>query len=249
MTRLILALLAVGQVATVKPTVVNPNEWSYYDVIRAPGSVTVNGVIADKEWGRARAITGFRDVFQPERAVIYPTAAKMMWDDKYLYVAFECMDEDIWAEMSKRDDPIYCEQAVEVFIDPEGQGQRYFEIDVSPANVVVDLMLLKGSYSGRSAINARYNVKGLLTAAKVYGTLDNRSDKDEKWTVEMAIPWSEFRGRKVNVPPRDGDSWRVQLFRIDRPAPFPAENQHLCWSKSPGVFHQPKNFGVVIFRQ
>lgn len=234
--------------ATVKPTIVNPNEWSYYDVVRAPGPITIDGVITHKEWGKAPAITSFSDAFQPERPVKYPTIAKMMWDDRYLYVAFECIEDDIWGVMTKHDDPIYCEQTAEIFIDPEGEGRHYFEIDISPRNVVVDLMVPTARFTGCAAINARYDVKGLLTATKVYGTLDNREDRDEKWTVEEAIPWSEFAGRRVNVPPKDRDSWRVNLFRVAGPSPYP-NDQYLAWSKSPGVYHQPKNFGVIIFRR
>ncbi len=172
-----------------------------------------------------------------------------MWDDQYLYVAFECADNDIWGTHTNYDDPVYAEEAVEVFIDPEGAGWHYWEIDVSPRNVVVDLMVIKAGWQGRAGTLAKYNVKGLLTGTKVYGTLDNREDQDEKWTAEIAIPWSDFLGRRVNVPPKEGDSWRLNLFRIDRLGPGGKDDQFMAWSKSPGVFHQPKNFGVVTFRR
>ena len=248
MTRLLLALLAIGYVSTVKgPVVVDPSEWSHYDIKRAPAKITIDGVIAEKEWGKAPVMDGFSDVFQPGREVKYPTTARMMWDDKYLYVAFECIDPDIWGKGTKHDDFIYVEDCAEVFIDPEGQGRRYFEIDVSAMNTVIDLMVMSPSFLGLTAIHARYDIKGLKTATKVYGTLNERDDKDEKWTLEMAIPWSDFKGRKVNVPPKDGDSWRINLFRVAGPKPYPDTDQFLSWSKSPGVFHEPKNFGVVTF--
>jgi len=248
MLKALLSLLSIGLVTTTGPVVVNPGDWSHYDVVRAKAPITIDGVISEREWGKIPAMTGFSDVFQPGRAVKYPTTAKMAWDDKYLYVAFDCVDDDIWGVMTKRDDPIYCEEAVEVFIDPEGKGRHYFEIDVSPLNTVVDLMVLSPTFTGLAAIASRYDVKGLKTAVKVYGTLNKRDDKDQKWTVEMAIPWSDFKGRKVNVPPKDGDSWRINLFRIAGPKPWPDPEQLMSWSKSPGVFHEPKNFGVVTFR-
>jgi len=52
----------------------------------------------------------------------YPTVAMMQWDDKYLYIAYECWEDDIWATKTKDDDFIYVEQVMEVFIDPEGRG-------------------------------------------------------------------------------------------------------------------------------
>lgn len=246
---LLLAALAIGQVKTVEPTIVNPSEWSHYEVVRTTRPVTVDGIITKGEWGKASVITRFSDVFQPERPMKYPTVAMMMWDDKYLYIAYECWEDDIYATMAKHDDPVYTEQVAEVFIDPEGQGRHYFEIDLSPRNVVIDLMILSPSFLGQAAIQSHYDVIGMLHATKVRGTLDNRNDKDEKWTAELAIPWSNFMGRKVNVPPKDGDSWRLNIFRTAGPKPWPDNDQFLSWSKSPGVFHQPKNFGVVTFRQ
>jgi hypothetical protein len=247
MTKLLLALLVVGQVATVKPTIVDPSEFSHYTAVRAPGPITIDGVLSDKEWGKVPAMTTFSDAFQPERPPKFPTTAKMMWDDKYLYLAWECYEDDIWGVLSKHDDPIYTEQAAEIFIDPEGKGRHYWEIDISPKNTVVDLMVPSEKVTGLAARLARYDVKGLLHATKVYGTLDDRDDKDEKWTAELAIPWADFAGRKVNVPPKDGDSWRMNLFRIIGPKPYP-NDQYLSWSKSPAVYHQSKNFGVVTFK-
>ena len=247
MMELLLALLVVGQGAPVGPAIVGPSEWSRYEAVRAPACITVDGMITEKEWGKASAAADFTDLFHPERPVAQLTTAKMMWDDKYLYVAFEAVDNDVYATMTNFDDFIFMEEVVEVYIDPEGQGRHYWEIEVSPRNVVLDLNITRGGWQVFAGTLKGYDVKGLVTAAKVYGTLDDREDRDEKWTTEIAIPWSEFAGRRVSVPPRIGDSWRVQLFRIDRPKD--AELQITSWSKSPGVFHEPKNFGVVTFRR
>jgi hypothetical protein len=248
MLKALLGLLSIGLVVSTPPTVVDPSQWSHYDAHRTKTSIIVDGLLTDKEWGKAPVMDGFSDVFEPGREVKYPTTAKMLWDDKYLYVAFECIDPDIWGVRTKHDDPVYIEDAAEVFIDPEGQGRHYFEVDVSAMNTSIDLMILSPSFVGLTPTNSRYDVKGLKTGVKVYGTLNKRDDKDEKWTLEMAIPWSDFMGRKVNVPPHDGDSWHINLFRVAGPKPYPDSDQLLSWSKSPGVFHEPKNFGVITFR-
>lgn len=240
---------AHGYVSTVEPTIVDPAEWSRYEVVRAPAGVVIDGAISEKEWGGAPLVAGFTDALQPERSTKQPTTAKLMWDDRYLYIAFDCADSDIWSTITKHDGPLCTEDVVEVFVDPEGQGRHYWEIEVSPRNVVTDLMIPRGGAQGWSGNLLRYDVMGILTGVGVIGTLDNRADRDERWSVEMAIPWSDFAGRRVNVPPRDGDSWRLNLFRIDHPGPTEAEAQYLSWSKSPGVFHEPRNFGVVTFRR
>jgi len=244
----LIAFLSFGQaVIKVQPTIVSPEQWSHYQVHRATKTITVDGLLTDGEWSRAPETTAFKEVFQPGDLVEMRTTARLLWDDNYLYVAFTCWDTDIWSTYHKFDDPVYAEEAAEIFIDPEGQGKYYWEIDVSPRNVVVDLMIPRAGYQGFAGTLKRYNVKGLRTGVKVYGTLDNRTDVDEKWTVELAIPWSDFKGRKVNVPPKVGDSWRANMFRCERAGPGPEDDQFLSWSLSPGVFHQPKNFGVLTF--
>lgn len=249
-TILMIGFMLIGQVVVkVQPTIVSPSDWSRYEVHRTRSPIVVDGVLTDREWGHAPETAPFKEVFQPGDLEEARTTAKLLWDDQYLYVAFICYDSDIWSTYEKFDDPVYAQEAAEIFIDPEGQGKYYWEIDVSPRNVVVDLMIPRAGYQGFARTLMRYNVKGLRTAVKVYGTLDNRQDTDEKWTVEMAIPWSDFKGRKVNVPPKIGDSWRANMFRCERAGPGPEDDQFLSWSLSPGVFHQPKNFGVLTFTE
>jgi len=248
MSAFLIALLAIGQhVVTIQPTVVNPNQWSYYDVYRAPACMKIDGVMSDKEWGKAPVAGGFTECFQAGYAPVYSTTAKMLWDDEYLYLAFDCEDKDVLNKYTKFDDPVFAEDAVEIFIDPDWTEHHYWEIDVSPRNIAVDLNVTAAGWQGRYAIYAKYNVLGLRTGAKVYGTLDNHEDTDKGWTVEFAIPWIDFKGRARNSPPVDGDSWRVNLFRCERVGPGVEDDQFLAWSLSPGVYHQPKNFGVIVF--
>lgn len=248
MIRLLFGLLAISQ-TPIQPTLVNPSEWAHYDVLRARAPITIDGIVTDKEWGRAAKITQWSDLFQPERALMNPTTARMLWDEEYFYLAFECTDDDIWGTLTQPDAFIFMEEVAEIFIDPEGKGRHYWEIEISPRNTVLDIMVPMAGWEICAPRTCKYDVLGLRSAVKVYGTLDNRDDRDEKWTVEMAIPWSEFAGRKVNVPPKDGDSWRIQLFRVEREDRDPNDEQVVSWSPSPGVYHEPRNFGVVAFRR
>ena len=59
-------------------------------------------------------------------------------------------------------------------------------------------------------------VPGLRKAIHVGGTLNDPSDTDRGWTVELALPWAdlaEYAGRPV--PPEDGDQWRVNFSRVE----------------------------------
>ncbi len=63
-----------------------------------------------------------------------------------------------------------------------------------------------------------WDFPGLRTAVQVQGTLNENSDIDEGWTVEIAFPWSGMThladGR--SVPPEDGDEWRIFFGRFEK---------------------------------
>ena len=47
------------------------------------------------------------------------------------------------------------------------------------------------------------------------GTLNDPSDTDKKWTVEIAWPWKGLKELTPNpVPPRDGQQWRINFSRV-----------------------------------
>src|SRR3954471_358317 len=67
------------------------------------------------------------------------TRVRIAWDGAALHVRFDCEDRDAWGTFERRDDPLYEEEAVEVFlaagtVDPVD----YFEFEVSPRGVLWD---------------------------------------------------------------------------------------------------------------
>ena len=123
------------------------------------------------------------------RATRYATAARLLWDDRYLYAAFECEDPDIWGTLTERDAHIYDEEVVEVFLDDDSDGVSYLEFEVSPRNVVLDLMVL--TRGERTKLIWAWDCEGLQTAVHVDGTLDNRDDVDRAWSAENRSRQSE----------------------------------------------------------
>lgn len=202
----------------------------------------INGVLDDEAWAYAQAI----DLVHSEDGspATKPTTAKMCWDNDNLYISFECIDQDIWGTMTKRDDLIWNEEVVEAFLSPDCSLTHYYELNVSPRNVVFDTEIT-ASDDDPPAINGKieWDIAGLRTAVVVDGTLDIRDDIDNKWTVEIAIPFSSLGC----TSPKPGEEWRGNLYRIDL-SPEPAEFQ--AWSPTlitPAAFHRPSHFGTVRF--
>ena len=86
------------------------------------------------------------------------------------------------------------------------------------------------------------------------GTVNDNSDRDRGWTVEIAIPWAGLahlaRPDGRSLPPRDGDVWRMDFSRFNQykeaaPAKDPggwAWSPHGAWDS-----HIPEVFPYVRF--
>ncbi|MEX1241349.1 MAG: carbohydrate-binding family 9-like protein, partial [Cyclobacteriaceae bacterium] len=99
-----------------------------------------------------------------------------------------------------------------------------------------------------------WDYPGLIKAVHIDGTLNDSSDRDRGWTVELALPWSGMeilaRGDGRALPPKDGDVWRMDFSRFNtyKDAPPSKDSGGWAWS-SHGVWdsHVPECFTYVEF--
>jgi hypothetical protein len=164
------------------------------------------------------------------------TRARVCYDSETLYVRFDCDDRDIWATCTQRDDPIYDEEVVEIFLGAgEADLVRYFEFEVSPNGVLFDARIYNPT-SQRSELewDESWNCPGIRWQAR-------RDDAVNHWWAVVTIPWAAVG------PPGDLSSiWRANFYRIERPRD--AEPEYSCWSPTmtePADFHKPAYFGVL----
>ena len=54
----------------------------------------------------------------------------------------------------------------------------------------------------------------LAAATQIDGTLNDESDEDTGFVTEIAIPFGSFVDTAPNVPPKPGDTWRLNLYRV-----------------------------------
>ena len=231
--RFLLALIAIAGAAQDLPT---------YQARRSVDVITVDGRLDEFSWELAPRVGAFRNIRSPDDGVL-PTQAAMLWDDRNLYVAFVCKDPRPWSTMFKRDSFLWTQEVVEVFLDPDGDGRDYPELEVSPHNVVVDLLIPEPPGAGTDpAVAARWDIAGLRTSV---------SKRSAGWTVEIAIPWGSLADAGVDRAPNYGDVWRVGLYRIERPGGSGSEQppQLQAWSVTEKSFHEPARFGRVEFVQ
>ena len=220
--------------------------------------LVVDGKMDEAAWAAAPWTADFQDIEGDAKPKpTFRTRAKMLWDDQYFYIAAEMEEPHVWGTLIKHDEVIFADPDFEVFLDPDGDTHEYYEFEMNALNTGWDLFLPKPYKDGGKAQN-EWEIPGLKTAVHVRGTLNDPSDKDEGWDVELAIPWkvlAEFAHRPA--PPLEGDQWRAGFSRVEWQIeikdgkyvkiPKTPENN---WVWSPqGVIdmHRPESWGYVQF--
>ncbi len=212
-----------------------------YATVHASKPPVIDGKLDDAVWLSAKEQPLTRSF--DGSPVTRKTTFRILWDETNLYVAFRSEDPDVWGTLLKKDDPIYNEECVEVFLDADGDGRTYNELQVSPHNVNFDASFVARRSDLAEAMKWE---SGMKTAVFIKGTLDDDSDTDEYWTAEMQIPIASLNS--VPHPPQKGDRWRFNAYRLEHIARRTnVEGQ----SFSPlfvGDFHALPRFGWLVFQ-
>ena len=121
-------------------------------------------------------------------------------------------------------------------------------------------MLLTKPYKDGGRYLNSWDIKGLKKGIYIDGTINDPSDIDNYWTVELAFPW-EVLNQLASKTPMVNDQWKVNFSRVNytmdvgevyKKAINPATgNQYqFNWVWSPqGVIdmHRPYKWGLVQF--
>jgi hypothetical protein len=243
--RLIACLLVAGSLFAQPPI-------PRYEVKRAASAIVIDGKPDDKAWAAAGKV----ELIFPwdyQTGAKQKTIARLLWDDQYLYVSYECEDEDIVAFHTERDDPTYLDDAVEIFINPmPSQTGVYFGLEMNARATLYDYVMYEVIVDGAPATSARsrrlfkqFDLQGVKLATNIEGTMNARGDKDKVWSLEVAIPWGNFDA--LSKRPEAGDVWAANINRWDGVEP----NRRMSnWSdplQPRANPHVPARFGQLVF--
>ncbi|NOY79913.1 MAG: hypothetical protein GXP31_02795, partial [Kiritimatiellaeota bacterium] len=164
------------------------------EAVRSPQPPRIDGVLDDPVWKQTPRIEHFTD-YRTLRLESLETAARLAWDDKNLYVAFECTDPDpaqITTFLPARDRYALCD-SVEVLFAARPNTRQFVHWIVDSQGTVFDAAQQRRpdgdlrrmiEWNGRARIAARRGA--------------------DRWTVEMALPVSDLgltpkRGREASI--------------------------------------------------
>ena len=236
-----------------------------YEAHHTASPPVIDGSLDDAAWSRAAWSSPFIDIRGAEwPAPEWDTRVKMIWDAEHLYVAARLEEPHLWATLADRDAILYREHDFEVFIDPDGDALDYYELEINALGTEFDLFLPR-PYNRAGKANVGWDMAGLRTAVTLGGTLNDPSDEDRGWSVEIAIPWSALRppegGAAADDPketdryppgegdrhqpgsgPRPGDSWRINFSRVQWPVVVVDGRYRRARSPTPEERHPEHNW-------
>ncbi|WP_317194456.1 carbohydrate-binding family 9-like protein [Allomuricauda sp. CAU 1633] len=255
--KIVLCLAFIGTVSCTGQSAEEPQSIIVY---KTNEPILVDGLANETSWNKAEISNDFIDI-EGGKQPTYKTNVRMLWDETYLYFFAELEEPHVWATLKQRDTVIFYNNDFEIFIDPDGDTHNYYEFEMNALNTVWDLFIAK-PYRESAPIVDSWEILGLKSAVHVNGTLNDSSDTDNGWSVEVAMPWEVLKEASGSNAIPEGGFWRINFSRVnwdfdlvdgkyarkkDANGNFLPEHN---WVWSPqGVInmHEPEHWGYAYF--
>jgi hypothetical protein len=218
--------------------------------------LNVDGKGDDPAWAGAPSTGPFVDVGTGKPNTSFPVnaTAKLLWDDKNLYVLVQVQETDFYTgftdaksqpgDFTAAGQPkLWTKDTVEVMVEPDAAGDNhdYYELQINPQNKVFKsqfdtLQQPNGGPNGPFG-HEDWDPK-LKSAVQIQKNADG---KPTGYSVEVAIPWAGYT-KAAHRPPAVGEVWRVNLYAMKN-------NGGVAWSPilGQGNFHKATRFAKVTW--
>lgn len=254
------------------------NDIARYVAQRATEPIQIDGKLDEPAWEAVRWSPRFTDIITGG-PVIHDTRAAVLWDDEYLYVAYRVEEPFVQAKFTNHNDLIWQDNDAECFI---AGPDAYYEFEINAFNTSYEVffawtntfassgLATMPEFAGAELVpfsgvgfanhprggrlgNFEHTFPGMKSAVHIDGTVNNNTDRDRGWTVELAFPWKNMKWLATDgrsLPPREGDLWRMDFSRFNtyKEAPPAKDSGGWFWTRH-GVWdsHVPECFAFVVF--
>lgn len=218
-----------------------------FKVVKTTQPIEVDGILDEPVWQKSeiQSFNYFFDVEKPSDQ--QKTMFRMLWDETNLYLFYECEDHFITAKEKIRDGAPYLDDCAEIFLIPIPEpAKMHYGIEVNLFKTSNDFIYFNDFYNGEFASAKGFN-PDIEIAFTINGTLNDNSDIDKGWTMEMAIPIKSFLGVDKFYPVKEGSKWKFLALRQDRNEI--AGERRIASTNFPTNkdVHDPNVFGLLEF--
>ncbi|MSU76689.1 MAG: hypothetical protein EXS16_01205 [Gemmataceae bacterium] len=231
--------LLVGQPAVKPPTTTFECRWTDH-------TIKITGKGTDPEWKHAQVIDHFYLPWMGDKARLAKTKtkAKLLWDRDNLYFFADMEDSDLYADITTHNGMLWNNDVFELFFKPADDKPGYYEFQVNAAGAVLDVFLPRRGSGGfdRFKNQDKFHVEAKVN---LRGTLNKWTDKDEGWSVEGKIPWTDFLA--TGGRPAPDEKWKFALCRYDYSVDFEGPELSTCAPLTQRSFHQHEDYATLVF--
>lgn len=221
-----------------------------YKVFRTGEPLVIDGEMNEMSWKKAEVVT-FNYFYRGDKpAEKQSTEFRMLWDNENLYLFFECKDTSLTARETRFDARPYLDDCAEFFCVPVPDSiYMHFGFEVNLSKAAYDFIVLWKYYNDRTIFIRSYNPVYEVEVT-CDGTINNESDKDNMWKMELAIPFTAFSDFYFVSRPAAGVRWAFQAVRQDRNF---IDDRFRSTSTLFPIYdirkdvHQPSRFGLMEF--
>ncbi len=229
----------------------NEKKPSIYKVLKTKNTIVIDGKLDDADWAKSD-LRPFNYFYKKTTNYQHQkTSYRMLWDDKNLYLFFECEDTHIVAQETQRDGQPFFDDCAELFLIPAPKPLNvHIALEVNLYNAKNDILYVNDFEKGKDIVAKWYN-PNYEVAYQIDGTLNDNSDVDKGWAMEFKIPFNILWGLDRAYPIQKGTKYRFLALRQDRNVLEAEDNKRAISSifpinniKEKGA-HQPEMFGMM----
>src|SRR5579884_4249234 len=255
------------------------SEITHYTAYRVSEPMKIDGRLDEKAWQLAPRSPRYVDIITGKPA-LHDTRAQILWDDTNLYIAVRAEEPFVHAKFTTNNSPIYYDNDLEVFI---AGHDAYYEYEMNAFNTTYEVFFIWDDAYERDGFsqapeflranlipfngvgytnhprggrlgNFNWHFPGKQTAVFVDGTINDDTDRDRGWSVELAFPWKGMawlaKGDNRSLPPKDVDVLRMDFSRFNTyKEALPAKDSCGWTMRLHGIWnsHIPECFPYIKF--
>ena len=191
-----------------------------YPCTRTERPPVLDGKLDDAVWQRATLVSGFT-LLNTDKLVSPQTSFRLLWDDKYLYLAVKCdepqMDKISPTRYTHDESAVFGRESIEFFVDPNHTHDLYYQLAFN---------------AGGSLYDGERFVASWNSGARVKTHLGEKS-----WSAEVAVPWGPLKARL--------SPGKVVGFNVGRNHNI-EEVTYATWAQLKEGFHDHERFAHLV---
>ena len=191
-------------------------EQPIFKVSKTNQTIVIDGKMDEEIWSQteSRAFNYFYRIEKPDDQ--QETTLRMLWDENNLYLFYQMKDKYLTARETKRDGEPYLDDCAEIFfITVPDSLDTHFGYELNLYKASNDFIYFNDFYDGKNLAFKKYN-PDFEVEVTYKGTINNNGDIDDGWTMELAIPISNFGKLGEVIPVEAGNKWAFLAVRQDR---------------------------------